>query len=538
VLFFAGAASAVDADPSNYKMVLGTLKPGDTLNLAAGTYTGGLNVTNLNGTEAMPIVLQGAPNGATVFEGDACCNTVEITGSSYVVLRSLKIDGKGIDGVFGVSAKGGPGNTVHHITIEDSIFVGQNASQQTDGISTKTPTSGWIIRRNIIDGAGTGLYLGNSTFDDPFVGGLIEHNLIMNTIGYNMQIKDQSPWPDHPALPKGDAKTILRHNVFIKNDQPSPDGVRPNVFVGGPPPSGTGSGSSVEVYGNFFFHNSQDEGLIQVTGRVSIHDNVFVDASDAAIVIQKHDVFPVLAALVYDNTIYGAKRGVVFGSPAMETDAAVGNLIFADTPIVGAPKLSKDNITDMVANAMMYVNSPSKTLGQMDFYPLKGKAKAGATDLSPFAGDVAPQCDFNGASRGDDTFRGAYAGEGTNPGWKLAAEIKPPELDCGKGGSGGAGGGGNGGTGGGGGGVGGAGGGGNGGSATGGDTTGSGGAGGSNGKQGGCGCEAAGAPASGAWLAVAAFAALSGALRSRRGERRAKRSRPRREVVSPSGGRA
>ena len=33
--------------------------------------------------------------------------------------------------------------------------------------------------------------------------------------------------------------------------------------------------------------------------------------------------------------------------------------------------------------------------------------------------------DFNGISKGNRIFRGAYAGEGTNPGWRLQAQIKP-----------------------------------------------------------------------------------------------------------------
>ena len=509
VLFFhAGAALALDANPSNYEALLPTLQPGDTLNLAAGVYTGGLDITNLNGTEAAPIVIAGPPGGGAIFEGNGCCNTVEIIDSSHVVIRGITVDGKGIDGVFGVSAKGSAGNTVHHITIEDCVFVGQNASQQTVGISTKTPTTGWIIRRNVIDGAGTGLYLGNSNYEEAFTGGLIEYNLIKNTIGYNMQIKNQNPWPDHPALPAGDAKTIIRHNVFVKNDQPSPDGVRPNLLVGGPPPSGAGSGSSVEIYGNFFFHNGHDEGLIQATGRVSIHDNVFVDASDEAILLQTHDGFPLLRAHVYNNTIHGAKRGIVFGSAATEGDAVTGNLIFAGSPIEGSITSEKDNLAGAIADAAMFVGAPGVTLGQMDFYPLAGKVEGAALDLSAFDGDTAPECDFNGSSKGEGTFRGAYAGDGQNPGWKLAAEIKAPVLDC-NGGGGGTGGNGSGGNG-----TGGAGGdgsGGDGGDGTGGDGSGGGSG---NGDDPGCGCRAVGAPSgNGVWLL---FAASAGVLARRR----------------------
>ena len=92
------------------------------------------------------------------------------------------------------------------------------------GISTKTPTWGWVIRRNVIHGAGTGIYLGDSDGSDAFIGGVIENNLIRNTIGYNMQIKHQTPRPTVTGMPAGQSVTIIRHNVFIKNDQVSPDG--------------------------------------------------------------------------------------------------------------------------------------------------------------------------------------------------------------------------------------------------------------------------------------------------------------------------
>lgn len=485
----AAASFAADADPSNYTSILASLKPGETLNLAPGTYTNGLNINNLNGSEAAGIIIAGPANGpAAVFEGNACCNTVEIKNSSYVTVRSITIDGKGIPGVFGVSAKDGLNNTVHHVTIEDCTFTGQGGSQQTVAISTKTPTFGWVIRRNVIDGAGTGLYLGNSNYADPFVGGLIENNLVKHTIGYNMQIKNQNPWPDHPALPKADANTIIRDNVFIKNDQPSPDGVRPNLFVGAFPGAGTGSGGMVEVYGNLFVHNVP-EALMQATGRVSIHDNIFVDAGDMALNLRDHDGFPLKIAHVYNNTIYSAKRGVLFGNPAAENSSVAGNLIFADAGIEGMAGMMADNLIDMVANAAMYVASPSTQFGQMDFYPLEGKAEGNPIDLSAFSGESDYACDFNGMSKQNKTFRGAYAGAGMNPGWALAPGTKPFRGECGA--SAGSGGGGQGGAS----------------SGSGGGPSGGGGAassssGGDSGDEGGCGCRSAGgaSPAHAFWM--------------------------------------
>ena len=67
------------------------------------------------------------------------------------------------------------------------------------GVSTRTPTWGWMIRHNVITGAGTGIYLGNSDGSDPFVGGLIEDNLVQDPIGYCMEIKYQLGRPSVPA---------------------------------------------------------------------------------------------------------------------------------------------------------------------------------------------------------------------------------------------------------------------------------------------------------------------------------------------------
>lgn len=511
----AARAGDVDADPTSYQAALAALMPGDTLHLAAGHYPL-LVINGLNGTASSPITISGAPCGASVIDGDASDNTVEIIDSSYVVLSGLTVDSKGLDGVFGISAKGGTGNTVHHVTVEGCTLVGQGASQQTDGISTKTPTWGWVIRGNVIDGAGTGLYLGNSDGSDPFVGGLIEGNLIKNTVGYGCEVKHQSAWPTGTGLPTGPNRTIFRNNVFLKNDQPSPDGDRPNLYLGGQPGSGPGAEDLFEVYGNFFFHNPR-ESLLQFEGRATVHDNVFVDANVAAIAARQNDL-PLQLAHIYDNTIYTTTQGIQFGSAAGQGDFVVGNLIFAATPIGGPITTMHDNLTDTLANAGAYVNKPSSMLGAMDFYPQGTKATGPAVDLSSVATDTDYDEDFDGTKKGGFTYRGAYAGSGQNPGWALADALKTggPSGTGGTGGScssssGGtssSGGSSSGGTSSGG---------------TGGAGTGGAGTGDAPGQKSGCSCEAPGRGPEGAWAAVLGAAA---AVMARRRRQRARGSLP------------
>jgi len=418
------SAGAADANPSNYKSVLSTLKPGDTLNLAPGTYASGLDVSGLNGTASAPITIKGP--ATAIFEGRSCCNTVEITNSSYVVFQGFTLDGKNLDGVFGVSAKGSASNLTHHITIDGLTIVGHGASQQTVGISTKTPTWGWVIRKNKIVAPGTGLYLGNSDGNEAFFDGIIEGNLIESPVGYCMQIKHQNLRPARAGQPTKDSVTIIRHNVFIKNDGPSPDGDRPNLLVDGFPKSGAGANDRYEIYGNLFFHNPR-ESLLQGAGRMSIHDNVFVDVPGAAIYLANHNE-PLELAWVYNNTIYSAGTGIKFGNAAAEGDAVVGNLIFARTGsvgITGSIKNKKDNLEQTLTDALTMVKKPSTSLtAGMDFYPLADKCKGSALDLSSFGGETARDVDFNGAPKVPPVYRGAYHGSGDNPGWALGGGLK------------------------------------------------------------------------------------------------------------------
>ena len=260
-----------------------------------------------------------------------CCNTVEIQDSSYVAITNLTIDGNHVDGAFGLSAKGGASNRVHNIRVEGCTFINHDTSQGNVAISTKTPTWDWEIRGNRILGAGTGLYLGNSPGTEPFVRGLIEYNLISDTMGYNMQIKWQSSRPDVEGMPQGPSRTIIRHNVFIKTDRASPSGDRPNLLVGGFPESGAGSQDLYEIYGNFFFHNPR-ESLFQGSGRISIHDNVFADVAGTAIALQNHDL-PLRLAHVYNNTVYAAGTGISVSGDMDQGVWVVGNLLFADTGV-------------------------------------------------------------------------------------------------------------------------------------------------------------------------------------------------------------
>jgi len=427
----AESANIKIANPSNYRKAVQSLNAGDTLRLEAGIYPTGLPVTDCNGAEDAWITIEGPVAGEAEIRQSAEANCVEFRQSSYVALKRLRIQGggsSGIPGLFGISAKGGPTNKVHHILIEDCVISDWNTSQGAVGISTKTPTWGWTIRRNQIINCGTGLYLGNSNGNDPFIHGVIENNLVQNPIGYCMQIKFQNPRPVLDSIPNHPGSTIIRHNVFIKNNAVSPDGDRPNVLVGGFPDTGPGSRDLYEICGNFFLHNPR-ESLLHASGRVTIHDNVFADcpsADYAAITLRDHDL-PLKLAHIYHNTITAAARGIHAAKAPAEAYAIIGNIVFADAPMSLDSSMNQvaTNFIGPMAAAAEYLIHPNTTGIGVNFQPKPGRCEGEPLDLTSFATETAYDQDFNGTPKGDLRHRGAYAGSSTQTIWQPQPGIKP-----------------------------------------------------------------------------------------------------------------
>ncbi|WP_255398912.1 hypothetical protein [Nitrosovibrio sp. Nv6] len=196
------------ATPDTYRVRLKILEPGDSLQLMPGEYKDGLPIHYLHGTSPAPIMISGPDKGPrAIFVARPGHNTVSIVNSSYIAIRNLDIDGRQLT-VDGVKCEG-HADWAHHITLDGLRVYGHGNDQQTVAISTKCPAWGWVIRHNVITDAGTGLYLGDSDGRAPFINGLIEHNLIVDTLGYNLQIKHQQLRPVLPEIPVEPSTTII-----------------------------------------------------------------------------------------------------------------------------------------------------------------------------------------------------------------------------------------------------------------------------------------------------------------------------------------
>ena len=396
----------VHADPSNYLPLLRTLEPGDTLVLAAGPYDNpdappGLPIFDLHGTAEAPITITGPESGPRpLFVGRETHNTVRIANASHVVVRNLDIDGRNLGGD-GVNGQGAS----HHITLENLGIRGIGPVQGVVGISTnRAPAWYWTIRGCTIVGAGTGMYLGNSDGRNPFVAGVIERNTVRDTLGYNVQIKHQVPWPDLPGLPEGRTVTIVRDNVFSKaaNASTGPQ-ARPNLLVGDVPPSGRGSANGYEIYRNHFFQNPT-EALFQAEGNVAFYANLLVNDAGGAVNVQPHNG-RVRDILILGNTIVASGHGIsIRGGDAAYAQRVVGNAVFAAAPIAGGT--ASANVTGSHAEAVRHLVAPLATVAERDFHPRPGVLRGRALDVRDYVGLTDRDRDLAGSQR-DWTVRGA-----------------------------------------------------------------------------------------------------------------------------------
>jgi hypothetical protein len=416
--------------------LLANLTAGDTLELASDNYGAdasgndngtarGLPISNLNGTATQPITIKGADGGPKPVlwaSPAASFNVIQFRNSSHIVVKGIEVNGRD-NFSFGVAASG----TVHDITLESLDIHGVGGDQQNVGISTTGAfTWNWVIRRNLIDGRARACTWGAAPAEPVRRGPDRaqrdqEHD----------RLQPASEAPEHMVSAtrrhaNRSDKTTIRHNVFSKlSSFVSSDGARPNLLVGTPPPSGPGSENAFEIYGNFFWQNPT-EALFQGEGNVALYNNLMVNASGTAVRIQRH-MGDVRTVRIFSNTIIASKTGIsVSGGQAGTTQRVQGNAVFAATPISisGADAMQAENITDNYANAASYVNNPTGALGALDLFPKPSQLSSTAMSTDGITGYSDYDRDFNGTTRAW-SMRGAYTGQGSNPGWKPVLDFKP-----------------------------------------------------------------------------------------------------------------
>lgn len=387
------------------------------MKLEEGNYDESLPIHELNGKANAPIVIQGSGAGiGSVFRARPNVNTISIRNASHVEVRNIVVDGRGL-GMDGVKAEGNSAYA-HDITLVGLKIANLGGDQQTVGISTKCPAWNWVIRDTTIIGAGTGMYFGGAAGSAPFVGGLIEGNRILDTVGYNLEIKHQVSREGVPSDAPGE--TIIRRNTFVKGSNSSVEVMaRPNVLLGHFPSQGPGRDDRYLVYGNYFYGNPT-ESLFQAEGNVALYNNIFFNPLGDAIVIQPHNDIP-KSIWIFHNTVVSRDTGIhVRAVPGTLVQEVVANAVFAASPLVGGKQQA--NLVRSYHDAALFFQHFGNQEA-LDFHPRPGAMPdvEWRSDTEDFE-DAG--YDFDGRRR-DQGGVGAYIGRGSPQDWRPGSGVAP-----------------------------------------------------------------------------------------------------------------
>jgi hypothetical protein len=220
-------------------------------------------------------------------------------------------------------------------------------------------------------------------------------------------------------MPTEPSVTIIRHNVFSKQANGSRGALaRPNLLVGHPPKSGTGSEDLYLIYGNFLYENPT-EALFQGEGNIAFYSNVLVNMSGSAVIVQPHNGRPE-SVDVFGNTVLARDRGILIaGGNPERSQRAFGNVIFADVPLEAAQTGS--NVIGGLPEAARRLRSPFAPPGALQVTPFDRRAvKRGAWPSVP-ASYVDAARDFEGRPR-PPGIAGAYSSAPAI--WQLSLDRK------------------------------------------------------------------------------------------------------------------
>lgn len=108
-------------DSSEFSRAVGVLKPGTTLLLEPGTYSGGIYLRNIEGKDEPPVVIEGTdPKNPPVFAGGS--QAIHLANCSNMTLRNLKVKGFPSNGI-NIDDGGSYETPAHHIVLENVTIV-------------------------------------------------------------------------------------------------------------------------------------------------------------------------------------------------------------------------------------------------------------------------------------------------------------------------------------------------------------------------------------------------------------------------------
>lgn len=138
-------------DSSEFRKALGKLRPGTTLLLEPGVYSGGVDLRDVSGTRDLRIVIRGTdPDNPPVFEGGR--QAIHLANCSYVTLSNIKAKGFPTNGI-NIDDGGSFETPAHHIVLENVTIVETGPTGNHDALKM-SGVDHFVVRKCRFEGWG------------------------------------------------------------------------------------------------------------------------------------------------------------------------------------------------------------------------------------------------------------------------------------------------------------------------------------------------------------------------------------------------
>jgi hypothetical protein len=119
------------ADDGELSAAFSDVRPGDMIELAAATFSGGIYRVNVKGTEANPIMIAGDPAGGTVVSGGGNC--MQLQDPEYVVIQDIEFRGASSNGL-NIDDAGTYDTPAHHVVLRRLKVLDIGSDGNQDGV--------------------------------------------------------------------------------------------------------------------------------------------------------------------------------------------------------------------------------------------------------------------------------------------------------------------------------------------------------------------------------------------------------------------
>lgn len=220
----------VPLDHATITAALAAAGPGDTVEVAAGTYapsTNGETFPLLLATDNVALI--GAGMGVTVLDAEGTGGVIRHTAPTGGRISGFRITGGSAAVGGGVRVDAG------EVQVDHDLIDGNGASVGGGGIYVQNDAAPWIHHNLILDNFATTTVDVHGLRYDHTSSGVFEHNLVARTDGNGL-------------LTTTKARPTVRHNIFYANGIPDPERGRGICWL---------SDTSAVIHHNLFFANQK-----------------------------------------------------------------------------------------------------------------------------------------------------------------------------------------------------------------------------------------------------------------------------------------